>query len=324
VLTVLFATRNGAKTLRSVLEAYTRLAPPDRGWRLIVVDNGSTDESRRIIAEFESRLPLTCVFEPETGKNVALNTGLALVACDPGGLVALTDDDAFPRQDWLVRLREAADANPAFGIFGGVVAPRWETTPPAWLLNWTPLAPTYTVSDSGLTEGPIEGHHVFGPNMAVRSEIFAAGHRFDSSIGPTSSRNYAMGSETEFVLRVMGHGVRAWYTPTAVVDHFVRTAQMRPSWIFRRAMRFGRGQCRLHSRLPEQARAVWGFRHPPAPTPCWFGMPVALLYQLARKVSAVVLAVLRCSRERVFRSAFALSYVYGYACEARDANRKPS
>jgi glycosyltransferase involved in cell wall biosynthesis len=253
VLTVLFATRNGAKSLRRVLDAYGRLESPRGGWNLVIVDNGSTDTSRQIIAGFKDRLPLTYLFEAEAGKNAALNTGLASVA---GDLVALTDDDAFPRPDWLVRLREAADSNPTFGIFGGVVAPLWETDPPTWLLNSIPLAPTYTVSDSGLAEGPTDGIHVFGPNMAVRTEVFAAGHRFEPSIGPTSRRSYAMGSETEFVLRVMGHGVKVWYTPTAIVDHFVRTAQMQPSWIFRRAMRFGRGQCRLHLLLPIQAQVV--------------------------------------------------------------------
>lgn len=321
VLTVLFATRNGAKTLGHVLEEYARLASPRGGWKLVIVDNGSTDRSRQIISDFENRLSLTCVFEPQGGKNAALNTGLA---CVSGDLVVLTDDDAFPRPDWLVRLREAADANPTFGIFGGLVAPRWETDPPSWLLNSIPLAPTYTVSDSGLTEGPIEGHHVFGPNMAVRAEIFAAGYRFDPSIGPASSRSYAMGSETEFVLRLTGDGVKAWYIPTAIVDHFVRTTQMRPSWIFGRATRFGRGQCRLRLRLPLQAQMVWGFKRPPAPTPRCFGFPVSLLYQLTRKTGAVILALLHCSQEELFRSAFALSYVYGYTREARDANRKPS
>jgi glycosyltransferase involved in cell wall biosynthesis len=314
VLTVLFATRNGAGTLRTVLEAYAGLETPHGGWKLIIVDNGSSDASREIIADFEQDLPVTYVFEPKNGKNIALNAGLAFVS---GDLVALTDDDVLPRQDWLVRLREAADANPAFGIFGGAVAPLWETDPPAWLLNSIPLAPTYTVSDSGLPEGPMAGHYVFGPNMAVRTTIFDAGHRFDPSIGPMSSRSYAMGSETEFVLRVMGRGVKAWFAPGAVVHHFVRAAQLRPSWIIGRAARFGRGQCRLHSRLPDQAREVWGFRHPPAASPRLFGLPVSLLYQLARKTSAVILAVLACSRERLCRSAFALSYVYGYACEAR-------
>jgi glycosyltransferase involved in cell wall biosynthesis len=322
VLTVLFATRNGAATLPAVLETYCRLESPQGGWKLVVVDNGSTDSSRQIIANFEKRLPLTYVFEPEAGKNVALNTGLPFVS---GDIVLLTDDDAFPRPDWLVRLRDAADSDPTVGIFGGAVVPRWETAPPRWLLNWVPLGPTYTVSDSSLTEGPLEGDclwHVVGPNMAVRSEIFHAGHRFDPLIGPNGSRTYAMGSETEFVLRLTGHGVSVWYSPTAIVEHFVRTRQMRPCWLIGRAMRFGRSHCRLDFWHP---LLVWGQppQPPPSSTPRCFGFPLPLLYQLARKTGSVFLALLPFSRERLFRSLWVLSYVYGYGCESRGANRKP-
>lgn len=290
------------------------------------MDNGSTDSSREIIATFEKRLPLTYVFEPKAGKNVALNSGLAFVS---GDIVLLTDDDAFPRADWLVRLRDTADSHPTVGIFGGAVVPCWESAPPPWLLNWVPLGPTYTVSDSNLTEGPIEGQRedgaewcVVGPNMAVRTEIFEAGHRFDPLIGPNGSRTYAMGSETEFVLRVMGHGVRAWYSPTTIVDHFVRTTQMRPSWIIGRAMRLGRGQCRLHFWHP---LVVWGQppQPPPDSTPRFFGFPRSLLYQLARKAGSVLLALLSVSRERLFRSLWVLSYVFGYTLEARATSRRP-
>jgi glycosyltransferase involved in cell wall biosynthesis len=316
---VLIATRNGAKTLGAVLEAYRRLDPPQGGWKLVVVDNGSTDASGQIIASFERHLPLQYVFRAEAGKNAALNAGLALVS---GDLVVLTDDDAFPKPDWLVRLREAADSNLAFGILGGVVEPRWETKPPAWLLDWVPLAPTFTISDSSLTEGPVDGYHVFGPNMAVRNEIFAAGHRFDPAIGPTNSRGYAMGSETEFVLRVMGHGVRAWHTPAAIVEHFIRTRQMRPFWIIGRAVRFGRGQYHFNARLPAGKRIAWGLQAPPDPTPRFLGFPIPLIYQLARKTGSVLLAVLSLNRQKLFRSLWALSYVYGYTCEERGVNKR--
>ena len=43
MLTVLIATRNGAATLPRVLASYTQLEPPTGGWKLVVVDNGSTD-----------------------------------------------------------------------------------------------------------------------------------------------------------------------------------------------------------------------------------------------------------------------------------------
>lgn len=302
MLTVLFATRNGAKTLPAVLEAYRALESPQGGWHLVVVDNGSTDESRKIIASFEDRLPLTYVFEPKVGKNTALNAGLALIS---GDLVALTDDDTFPRPDWLIRLREAADSHPTFGIFAGTILPRWETSPPAWILNWVHLAPSYALTDSSLTEGPTDGYHVFGPNMTVRADVFQAGHRFDPTIGPTSSRSYPMGSETEFTLRMTKQGVTAWFTPAATVEHFVRIKQMQCSWLMGRAERLGRGQCRL------------GIARPPYARLRCLGIPLHLLYRIARLSVAIPVAMLLSDQEKLFHRRWALSYVYGYALEAR-------
>src|SRR5690349_24382422 len=129
MLTVLFATHNGASTLPQVLASYCQLTPPPGGWKLVVVDNGSTDDTREILESFRERLPIVCASEEAAGKNAALNTGLRLI---DGDLVVLTDDDVFPRAEWLIALREAADNCPDYAIFGGRVLPRWESAPPAW------------------------------------------------------------------------------------------------------------------------------------------------------------------------------------------------
>jgi glycosyltransferase involved in cell wall biosynthesis len=313
MLTVLFATRNGAATLPLVLTGYRSITPPDGGWKLVIVDNGSTDASGEILAGFQRHLPLTWIGERAPGKNAALNAGLALVE---GDLIVLTDDDALPRADWLVRLREAADHNPAYAVFGGAVTPRWETDPPDWILNCVPLAPTYTVSDPNMPEGPAEGSYIFGPNMAIRARLFGAGLRFDPTIGPSRSSSYAMGSETEFVLRALSGGERAWFVPLAVVEHCIRRFQMQFGWIVRRAARFGRGQCRLRYRFPTGSDIVWGLKHPAFAAPRLFGVPVVLLVQMARKLCSMLLALLLFSRRRLFRAVWAFGYLYGYAREA--------
>jgi glucosyl-dolichyl phosphate glucuronosyltransferase len=130
MITVIFATRNGMRTIPAVLESYLRLEVPRGGWKLVVVDNASTDRSREAIESFQDRLPLTSLSEKTPGKNAALNAAIAHIE---GDLVVLTDDDAFPRPDWLVCMRAAADDQAAYSVFGGVVVPRWENTPPDWI-----------------------------------------------------------------------------------------------------------------------------------------------------------------------------------------------
>jgi L-malate glycosyltransferase len=242
MLTVLMATLNGARTLPEALSAYCQVQAPTGGWKLVIVDNGSTDATREIIHSFMDRLPLTYLFEPSGGKNAALNTGLASVE---GDLVVLTDDDALPRFDWLKELRLAADSHPSFSVFGGQVIPRWENPPEKWILSKTHLtAGLFACTDPSWEEGPILSRSVYGPNMAIRRRIFETGYRFNPEIGPRG-RWYAMGSELELNERLAKAGFSAWYCKQAVVEHMVRKFQMTRSWIFSKALKFGRGQYRI-------------------------------------------------------------------------------
>lgn len=238
MLTVLMATYNGAQTLPRVLDAYCKLDVPRGAWTLVIVNNGSTDETKQILHSFEKRLPLKCITEPRPGKNAALNVGLARVA---GDLVVMTDDDAIPNHDWLVQFRQVADAQPSFSVFGGSIVPLWEATPPSWIL---PFRHTLSITDSSWEEGPIVASRIYGPNMAVRRELIEAGYRFDTSLGPRGV-HYQMGDEADFLQRIAKAGFTAWHCKGAVVGHIIRKHQMNKRWMLRRARASGQAMYRL-------------------------------------------------------------------------------
>ena len=299
MLTVLLATRNRAPLLREVLEAFGRLQPPASGWKLVVVDNGSTDETAQVLASFRERLPLAVVSEPESGKNRALNVGLGLIE---GDLVVLTDDDIFPKSDWLVKLRITADAQCAYSIFGGALVPRWEAPPSCWV-DWL-LESVYGMIDPSLQEGPIEPSLVFGGNMAVRSSVFQSGIGFNPSLGPRDG-NYPIGGETEFNLRLAQQGHKAWFAPCAVVEHLVRKAHMEKAWIMQRAIRYGRGQLRLFY-AEEVAHAH-----------LWFGIPRYVLRHLVMEGIGITAAWVLRRQKALFRARWRFNYRYGQTIEAR-------
>jgi glycosyltransferase involved in cell wall biosynthesis len=300
MLTVLIATYNGAKTLPEVLKAYCALEPPDRGWKLVIVDNGSTDDTKEIIAAFHHRLPLTYLYEPKQGKNAALNTGLSNLS---GDLIVLTDDDVLPQPDWLRQLRVAADSEPAFSIFGGPILPKWECPPDDWIFAWVPLGPTFTLLDS-LEEGPISPRLIFGPNMTVRADVFQSGYRFDEAIGPKGP-DYAMGSEAEFLRRLGKAGCKAWHCKKAVVAHIIRTLQMNKEWVLARAVRYGRGQYRLAvAESPKSPRAV-------------LGVPMSLVLRILAHGLRLAGAHLSGDAEMLFRARWHWNYLIGKALEAR-------
>lgn len=301
MLTVIFATLNGAGRLPEVFASYGRLAPPQGGWKLVVVDNDSKDGTGALVESWRDRLPLVSLTESAPGKNAALNTGLAHLE---GDLAVFTDDDVFPHPDWLVQLRAAADANTGHTIFGGRVLPRWEVPPPQWVVRWVPPGPVFTLTDTSLRGGPTGAHTVFGPNMAIRAEVFASGARFATSIGP-QGRDYAMGSETELVRRLLRRGHEAWHVPEAVVEHFIRKTQMTQQWVLGRAARFGRGQFRLtYADAPLAARALRG-------------VPLFLYRQLMGEMAAVLKAECRFDAEAAFRARWELNYIRGQMREAR-------
>jgi L-malate glycosyltransferase len=299
MLTVLFATRNRAGILNEVLESYCHLQALPGGWKLVVVDNGSTDKTLDTLKLFAGRLPLQFIVESKPGKNIALNSGLELAE---GGLTVLTDDDAFPRADWLVELQSAAESQPAYSMFGGVVIPRWSIPPPHWV-EWVNQAAVFTLTTPSLPDGPLDPTEIYGPNMAVRTTVFASGARFDTSIGPKGS-SYPMGSETELVLRLGRQGHKAWHLRQAVVEHYIREEQLRKDWVMQRAVRFGRGQYRLFGVQGANGSAVKS-------------RPV-LWRKMLKQAALMIAGRVFLQEEIAFRADWRFNYFRGEAIEARN------
>src|SRR5690606_6778205 len=110
----------------------------------VVVDNNSTDATLDVVrrAAAAGPRPVRYTREAAQGKSFALNHGLALAR---GDVLALTDDDVRPADDWLVRIVDAFRSREIQFVFGKVL-PRWEVPPPPELLTiaardiWGPLA----------------------------------------------------------------------------------------------------------------------------------------------------------------------------------------
>jgi GT2 family glycosyltransferase len=238
-LTILMATRNGAQTLGRVLEAYRAAARSAAGWKLVVVDNGSTDGTLPLLKSFQSGLPLEILSVPEPGKNRALNAAIGSVE---GNLAVLTDDDAIPADGFVAAWSKCRDEQTGYGLFGGSIEPLFDIEAPRWL-GQHPHGAAMLFGERALGEGAIGWDAIHGGNMAVRREVFDAGFRFDEALGPNGSDPfYPMGSESEFCRRVAQAGYQCWSAPAAKVFHIVRDYQLLPPYWALRARRSGRGR----------------------------------------------------------------------------------
>ncbi len=255
MISVIFSSFNGERTLSVTLEAFCRLVNPAGGWELIAVDNGSTDNTAKIMRSFLERLPLRTLTVTAKGKNNAINAALAFVR---GDLVVLTDDDVVPEPQWLCRLEECALLHPEYELFGGAILPRWPRRPEEWILSSVSLGMVYAVTDPALKGGEIEHSRIWGPNMAVRKSVFEKGLRFNGAVGPDGTEHYAMGSETEFTSRLKQLGFKAWFCADARVEHIIREYQLSRHWVLQRFFRKGRSDYLLAYRPDKDRHAFFG------------------------------------------------------------------
>jgi glucosyl-dolichyl phosphate glucuronosyltransferase len=241
-LTVLIACRNGAQVLPRVLDGYRRATPPPVGWKMVIVDNGSTDGTPDIVNSFSKELPIELCSLVQPGKNRALNAGIAAVE---GRIAILSDDDAIPHPAFLTAWAQYLDRETGCELLGGSIEPLFDVPPPHWLLA-TRLRFELMFSERELPEGPIDAGDIYGPNMAVRTSVFERGFRFDEAMGPNAlDPDYPMGSEVEFCRRVADAGARCWFAKEPRVQHIVRAAQLGKAAWAKRAYRCGRGRARL-------------------------------------------------------------------------------
>jgi len=303
-ISVAFATYRRSDILERTLDAFTSISTDSLRWHLVIVDNADDAASQQVLRRYEKKLPLTWIVEGRAGKNRALNAALPLLR---GDILVFTDDDILPDKHWLEELQSASRRWPAHTIFGGRIVP--DRTIP-FDLSDPFVRSAYVISDAPLSEAEISPGRIWGPNMAIRaSAVRASAITFDESIGP-AGLDYAMGSETELLLRLAALGNRAVFVPTAVVSHQIRPEQLSLSWLRGRCFRAGRGHARHN---PVGGKGVW------------LGVPRYLLKTaLSCWIASLIPAPFRDRNDRV-RASLNYSFVLGQIREYfRHSRRQPT
>jgi glycosyltransferase involved in cell wall biosynthesis len=199
-VSVIVCSYNGAKTLAACLESLSKLDYP--AFEVILVDDGSTDNTREIAARFPK---VRYIHQPNHGLSQARNTGAAAAK---GEIFAYTDSDCMADPDWLYYLVGTLLS----GDYAGVGGPN--VSPPAQ--NWiqacvaaAPGGPSHVLLTDTVAE------HIPGCNMAWYRWAFENAGGFDPEY-------HKAGDDVDFCWRVQQDGRVIAFSPTAIVWHHRR------------------------------------------------------------------------------------------------------
>ncbi|NJR41733.1 MAG: glycosyltransferase [Akkermansiaceae bacterium] len=234
---VIVCTRNGRERIGSCLTAIQRMK--GGGFETIVVDDGSPDGTADFVLENFPWVRLLCL--PPGGLSAARNAGAAIAQ---HSLLAFTDDDCEPDEEWLARLRPVFQNK----IYAAVGGPNLPPPPRSWEEAVTCAAPG---APSHVMIGDEEAEHLPGCNLAVRKSAFDA-------IGGFDSRFQTAGDDVDFCWRLREAGFRLGFAPGAFVWHWRRAS----IWEYlRQQLGYGKAERLLlgkhPSRFTESGDAKW-------------------------------------------------------------------
>jgi glycosyltransferase involved in cell wall biosynthesis len=218
-ITVILCTHNRFRSLAQALESAAALRLPESDqWEVLVVDNNSSDQTRKVVEDFCRRYPgrFRYLFEPEPGKSHALNAGIREAHSD---VLAFMDDDVIVEAAWLQNLTASLHGDEWAGSGGRILAQR-TFKPPRWLSlkERYALAPL-ALFDLGLEAGELT-EAPFGTNTAYRKRMFETYGGFRTDLGPRpGTRNPQKSEDNEFGQRLLAAGERLRYEPSSVVYH---------------------------------------------------------------------------------------------------------
>ena len=111
--------------MRNTIVSLQQLNFPNDRYEIIVIDNNSTDDTRRVVEEGKQQGKKEIIYckELRVGLHYARHAGAQIAK---GDILAYIDDDAICDPDWLLELTRPY-TDPKVGCVGGKILPRFET-----------------------------------------------------------------------------------------------------------------------------------------------------------------------------------------------------
>lgn len=263
---IIICTRNRAAMLERTLHAFRSVNVPD-GWRveLIVADNGSSDETAKVVKEARHpTIEIRHVFAPSPGKSRAQNSALREAR---GDALLFTDDDVVPAFNWLECMARPLLENHCEAVAGRI------RLSPDLLRPWQTRMHGIWLAD--IPELQEDSPELVGASMGIHRCVFRLIDGFDEELGPGAS---GFGEDTLLWMQMKEAGLRIHGAHDTFVTHFPEPSRLTHSSWLTAAVRNGRTRAYL----------AYHWEHARVPFPALHAMLVRSKLMLRRRLSGSV------------------------------------
>ncbi|MEO8209607.1 MAG: glycosyltransferase, partial [bacterium] len=247
-VSVIICTYNGEERLTETIRHIAKQkVNPRILWELILVDNASTDNTKRVVLEeWKSHSPkakLKIVDEFTQGLSAARQKGFETSQYE---YIVLCDDDNLLDENFVQVTYDVMSSNDSIGILGGPNEALCELAPPEWFKWFQHGYAAGTQADliSGkISEGNVTWKRgfVWGAGMIIRKtaliELYAGG--FKSLMSDRKGNQLSSGGDSELCFALVLCGWQVWYDTRLKLKHCMPAGRLSWNYLIRLFESFG-------------------------------------------------------------------------------------
>jgi glycosyltransferase involved in cell wall biosynthesis len=220
-VSIIICCHNGETRLANTIQHICdQQVPSYVPWELIIVDNGSSDQSVSVAQEVWDRNSasgrLKIVHEPELGLNFARARGFNEALYE---YMIMCDDDNWLSPSYIGHVCRIMSTHPRIGALGGHGILKTEIEAPAWFIN----SNIFASGPQACVSGKVIDNKVYGAGCVIRKSAYQKLLHvgFQSLLTDRKGNTLTSGGDYElcYALAILGYDI--WYDDRLRFIHYI-------------------------------------------------------------------------------------------------------